>query len=1170
MVADKYKEAIKAGITVQWEEISSYPAGIKTGEVSVTPIYNSEGVCIQLVGSVHDITERKQIEESIKVSEKKYKALIEQASDPIMITDEQGNFTDVNSSFCELFGYSKPELLSMNIRSLIDTEQIKQEPMRFDELLEGKHVFSQWRMVHKNGSIIDVEANVKMIPDGRILAIARNITERKKAELELRMSEETRRLIMNSSLDAIICIDTKGSITMWTPRAEEIFGWKEIEVIGKRLADLIIPVHYREQHWKGLNKYLETKEANVLNKLIEISALNHKGEEFPIELTIVPYEQNGELFFCGFLRDITQRRKAESEVQKFNERFEMIASTTHDAIWEWNLQTNELWANEMHQRLYGLNVSDPVPLIDEWKQRIHPADRDKTVKGQDEALASEKNAWISEYRFQTDSGEYRDIYDRTYIVRNEKGDPVRLMGSMMDITERKIVERELLRLNERYFTLMNNVDGIVWEADAKTFEFSFVSKQAERLLGYPVGQWIKEPDFWRNHIYIDDREWAVNYCLKHTLEKKSHEFEYRMVAADGRNIWLRDIVSIQVRNGEAVRLSGIMVDISERKKTEQQFAREKEFSDSIINSLPGVFYLYDENGKFLRWNKNFEIITGYSKNEIDRLHPLDLFEGEEKEIVSKKIKEVFDKGMAEVEAYFWTKDKKTIPYYFNGWRVIFEGRPCLIGVGIDITERKKAETEILLANERFNLIAKATNDFVWDAYLNESKVWWNDNYYSQLGWKKGVEIPGGDSWENHIHPDDKKRVTDGITQMLTNTDKTIWTDEYRFGKADGSYITVYDRGYIIRDKTGKAHRIIGAMTDISAIKEAEKELRNSEEKYRLLFKNNPMPMWVLSLKDFSFLAVNEAALDHYGYSEDEFLKLTALDIRPEEEKKRFLAGADKSIGSLYNAGIWKHKKKDNSVIDVEIFAYPMTYEGKLAELILVNDITERRKAEDLLKKSFEDIRRLASHLEQIREEERMHIAREIHDELGQQLTVLKMDIAWLNKKLENKEPQIQGKITDLISVVDNTVKTVRRISTELRPSILDDLGLHAALEWQCQEFEKRSGIKTYLASQAEHLKMPSDIATGLFRIFQESLTNVARHADATKVHAQLKIDNGNLVLIINDNGKGFLSAGIENKKTLGILGMRERVSLMGGEFKILSTPGSGTEIWVSVPVSNST
>ena len=244
----------------------------------------------------------------------------------------------------------------------------------------------------------------------------------------------------------------------------------------------------------------------------------------------------------------------------------------------------------------------------------------------------------------------------------------------------------------------------------------------------------------------------------------------------------------------------------------------------------------------------------------------------------------------------------------------------------------------------------------------------------------------------------------------------------------------------------------------------------------------------------------------------------------------------------------------------------LEYEGRPCLLGMGIDISDRKKAEDKLRDYSEQLRQLSAHLQHIREEERIDIAREIHDELGQQLTVLKMDISWLKKRIVSKEEKVQQKMNDLMDVIDNTVKTVRKISSDLRPSMLDDLGLVAALEWHSQEFEKRSGIKTKFNSALRDLDLPVDTATAMFRIFQESLTNIARHADASSVTASLKLNNGQLMMQIKDNGKGFSVNGIQNKKTLGILGMRERVNLMNGDYLIESEPGKGTIVRVTIPV----
>lgn len=226
---------------------------------------------------------------------------------------------------------------------------------------------------------------------------------------------------------------------------------------------------------------------------------------------------------------------------------------------------------------------------------------------------------------------------------------------------------------------------------------------------------------------------------------------------------------------------------------------------------------------------------------------------------------------------------------------------------------------------------------------------------------------------------------------------------------------------------------------------------------------------------------------------------------------------------------------------------------------------EKKYALQKISDNAEQLRELSQHLQDIREEERASMAREVHDVLGQQLTGFKMDISWLNRHLSNADESIKERITGTLQLIDDAIKTVRRIATDLRPSILDDLGLVPALEWQSEEFEKRSGIKVYFTGTMQELELAPNISIALFRIFQELLTNVARHANATAVKASLETGNGQLQLTVTDNGRGFdIDQG--NKKTLGLLGIKERTLLMGGKYEIRSKPGEGTEVIVSVPL----
>ena len=180
------------------------------------------------------------------------------------------------------------------------------------------------------------------------------------------------------------------------------------------------------------------------------------------------------------------------------------------------------------------------------------------------------------------------------------------------------------------------------------------------------------------------------------------------------------------------------------------------------------------------------------------------------------------------------------------------------------------------------------------------------------------------------------------------------------------------------------------------------------------------------------------------------------------------------------------------------------------------------------------------------------MAREIHDELGQELTGLKMDLSWLVKRLSKNQKSLISKTESMLKLVDSIIQTVRRISSELRPGVLDDLGLIAAIEWQAQDFENRTGITCDFSSSVEEIDLDRDRSTAVFRIFQETLTNVSRHANATRVKISLEESADSLILRIEDNGKGIKESEVSHPKSLGLLGMRERVLVFGGKVKIIT------------------
>ena len=408
-------------------------------------------------------------------------------------------------------------------------------------------------------------------------------------------------------------------------------------------------------------------------------------------------------------------------------------------------------------------------------------------------------------------------------------------------------------------------------------------------------------------------------------------------------------------------------------------------------------------------------------------------------------------------------------------------------------------------------------------------------------------------------PEDIKRNPFHIDEMKQG--KTVIIERVMKRK-DGEVVDVETTGKILKDG-----RMLVFVRDITERRKAAEALSSNELRFRTLTSNAPVGIFQTDAAGKT-IYVNETWLEYTGLSYNEAMGdgwNTAL--HPDDREAQLKQWEERSKKGLESSSEFRLVDKKGNIRWVIGKATPLfNKDNQISGYIgTLSDISENKKAEKEILSMNEQLRLLSEHQQKIREEERTHIAREIHDELGQQLTVMKMDISWLNKKLGATDETVGKKTFELSKILDETVKTVRRIASELRPSLLDDLGLVAAIEWQLNEFEKRSGIKAELKKMRIEPVLPDAARTGLFRIVQESLTNVARHAKANKVTVSLQQKKGLLVLKIEDDGVGFNKEKIAVKKTLGILGMKERTSVMGGTYEIEGASGKGTIVSVTVP-----
>ncbi len=239
-----------------------------------------------------------------------------------------------------------------------------------------------------------------------------------------------------------------------------------------------------------------------------------------------------------------------------------------------------------------------------------------------------------------------------------------------------------------------------------------------------------------------------------------------------------------------------------------------------------------------------------------------------------------------------------------------------------------------------------------------------------------------------------------------------------------------------------------------------------------------------------------------------------------------------------------------------------------AIIALDRTLIERRRAEEQLKVSHQQLRELAAQLNSVREEERTAISRDIQDEIGQVLAGLKIEIKLFGKEIQPTHPHLFQRVQEMLSLTDRTLLVMRNIATELRPSVLDNLGLVAAIEWQAEGFQKRSGIACYIHTDFDDKCLSSSLATAIFRIFQESLNNVLQHSEATEVEVLLSQDKQVLLMTVHDNGKGISAAAINKPNSLGILGMRERALPFSGKVDIRNASEGGTIVSLSIPLDH--
>ncbi|PYS21874.1 MAG: hypothetical protein DMF72_15690 [Acidobacteria bacterium] len=487
----------------------------------------------------------------------------------------------------------------------------------------------------------------------------------------------------------------------------------------------------------------------------------------------------------------------------------------------------------------------------------------------------------------------------------------------------------------------------------------------------------------------------------------------------------------------------------------------------------------------------------------------------------------------------------------------------------EIAERKGAEEALRRSEDRIRLIIDTVPALIHTGLPDGSLDFFNQRWLEYVG--LSLDDLLGWKWTAAIHPDDVVAMVNGWRAALARGEP--FEHESRVRRADGEYRWMFHRDVPLRDERGPIVKWYASSIDIEDRKRAEEALRQSEDRIRLIIDTIPVMAWSLrpdGVVDF----LNQRWMDYAGLSLEQYVKDPTGPIHPDDIPRVIEKWhAQMAIGEGYDDEM-RLRRADGTYRWFLVRTDPLRDEqGKLVRWYGVStDIEDRKRAEEKLTATTEQLRALSARLQMAKEEESTRIARELHDELGSALTSLKWNLELLEKDDLRSVDGVghsrkREQIKDMAALIDSTINSVRRISAELRPSMLDDLGLVAAVQSYLLQFQERAGIVTRFESSVDEVELTPPQSTALFRIFQEALTNVLRHSQATKVNIRISRQNGQFVLTISDNGRGITKSEKSSVLSLGLLGMQERARLVGGEIDIATREEGGTVITVRVPIA---
>jgi len=940
--------------------------------------------------------------------------------------------------------------------------------------------------------------------------------------------EKKYRALIEHAGDAIFILDKDTTIIDANEYASRLTGYSREELLGMKVSEFISPEEVEKQVL-----FFELIKKNMA-PLSERRLRRKDGSMVDTEINARLLEDEG---YISIVRDITERKRTEEILLESEGKYRSIFENVQDVFYQSSLEGTVLEVSPSIKAQTGFSREE---MIGSQVANIYydPNDREKMIR----LLKAKGELTDYELRFKSGTGGMVYVSLNARLITDFDGNPTHIDGVFRNISERKKMEEELVARKEQLTLFIEYSPASLAMFDN---DMRYIAVSRRWMNDNNMG---KENLIGRNHYDVFPnvpQHWkdAHKRCLRGAIEKNEEDVFTR---ADGSKDWIRwEIRPWYKATGEIGGIIMFTEVITERKKATELFKHQFENSPDIILII---------NREFIIESMNRTLKGGPPVQEMIGVNAIEVLPDESREITRNAVIKCFETGEnQEVEGALrfgnWGRTRFVPINYTDG------AITHIMVISTDITQRKKAEEKIIQSEARLKEAQAIAHTGNWEIDILTDTHTWSDESYKILGITRGEVEPSIEALLSFIHPNDHSEAQEEISSTF-NTLSSSATD-FRFIRKDGALRYAHIEWRFEFNKDNQPIRLYGIIQDITERRKAEETIKQSEANYRQLFDLSPAPMWVLDGDTYKFAQVNQACIDHYGYSEEEFAQMTIADIIPQNSQTEIKNTVENQ--NLFNEvfiGSRRHIKKSGEILDIETSGIPVVLNGKKQILVVAIDVTEKNLYEQKLTRAAI----------KAQEDERYEIGGELHDNVCQ---ILATSVMFLGMVKKDDMPIASKEYFEQTNhYIELASQEIRNLSHRLAPAFFDNSTLEDAFINLLSTFniEDKYKIALDFSEQAKNYSLSRDLQLNLYRILQEQLRNIVKHAHATNVYVGVIIHKEKLQMNISDNGIGFNLEG--GKGGIGFANMNRRVELFSGNFTVNSSLGHGCEITIEVPLAS--